>query len=79
MNLVVHLQKKAIRKYGYEMATRQAWKCGIKANLVKRVIGLFKGQIVCVVEGCRAEFSSPLNNPLHEDDKQGRYVFVGGV
>lgn len=77
MNLVVHLQKKAIRKYGYELATRQAWKCGIKANLVRRVIGLFKGQIVCVVEGCRAELSTPINNQLHDDDKQGRYVFVG--
>ena len=52
MNLVVHLQKKAIRKYGYEMATRQAWKCGIKANLVKRVIGLFKGQIVDFINPC---------------------------
>ncbi|MGR5237151.1 acyl-CoA synthetase [Vibrio alfacsensis] len=79
MNLVVHLQKKAIRKHGYEMATRQAWKCGIKANLVKRVVGIFKGQIVCVVEGCRAELSTPLNNPLHDEDKQGRYVFVGGI
>lgn len=71
MNLVVHLQKKAIRKYGYEMATRQAWKCGIKANLVKRVIGLFKGQIVCVIEGCRAEFSSPLNNPFTKMTSKG--------
>lgn len=71
MNLVVHLQKKAIRKYGYEMATRQAWKCGIKANLVKRVIGLFKGQIVCVVEGCRAEFSSPLITPFTKMTSRG--------
>ncbi len=70
MNLVVHLQKKAINKHGYEWATRQAWKCGIKANLVKRVIGIFKGQIVCVVEGCRAELSTPINNPLHDDEKQ---------
>ena len=79
MNLVVHLQKKVINKHGYEWATRQAWKCGIKANLVKRVIGIYKGQIVCVVEGCRAELTTPINNPLHDDEKQGRYVFVGGI
>lgn len=79
MNLVVHLKKQMVKKHGYEWATRQAWKCGIKANLIKRVIGVFKGQIVCIVEGCRAELSTSLNNPLHDDEKQGRYVFVGGV
>lgn len=47
MNLIVHIQK-GVRKQGYEMATRQAWRCGIKANLVKRVVGVVKGQIVCV-------------------------------
>ncbi len=69
--------EKAINKHGYEWATRQAWKCGIKANLVKRVIGIFKGQIVCVVEGCRAELSTPINNPLHDDEKQVPLRFRG--
>lgn len=71
MNLVVHLQKKAIRKYGYEMATRQAWKCGIKANLVKRVIGLFKGQIVCVVEGSEQSFLLLLITPFTKMTSRG--------
>lgn len=78
MNLIVHIQK-GVRKQGYEMATRQAWRCGIKANLVKRVVGVVKGQIVCVVEGVRAELSTPLNNPLHTDECQGRYIFIGGI
>lgn len=78
MNLLVHVHK-GVRKHGFEMATRQAWKCGIKANLVKRVIGVAKGQVVCVIEGIRPELSTLLNNPLHTEEKQGRYVFVGGV
>ncbi|MEH0667431.1 acyl-CoA synthetase [Vibrio scophthalmi] len=78
MNLIVNIQK-GVKKQGFEMATRQAWKCGVKANLVKRVIGIAKGQVVCVIEGVRPELSTPLNNPLHEEEKQGRYVFVGGI
>ncbi|MDA0149065.1 acyl-CoA synthetase [Vibrio sp. LaRot3] len=78
MNLIVNVRK-GVRKNGFEMATRQAWKCGVKANLVNRVIGVAKGQIVCVLEGVRAELSTPLNNPLHDDEKQGRYIFIGGV
>ena len=78
MNLIVNVHK-GVRKVGFEMATRQAWKCGVKANVVSRVVGIAKGQIVCVIEGCRAELSTPLNNPLHDDSKQGRYIFIGGV
>ncbi|MGD8116083.1 acyl-CoA synthetase [Vibrio sp. TRT 29B02] len=78
MNLIVNIQK-SVRKHGFEMATRQAWRCGVKANLVKRVIGVARGQIVCVVEGVRPELSTEINNALHTDDKQGRYVFVGGI
>jgi hypothetical protein len=78
VNLIVNIQKN-VRKYGFEMATRQAWKCGIKANLVKRVVGVAKGQIVCVIEGVRPELSTEINNPLHCAEKQGKYVFVGGV
>lgn len=78
MNLIVHIQK-GVRKNGFELATRQAWKCGIKANLVKRVIGVVKGQVVCVVEGVRAELSTPINNPVHDIKYQGRYMFVGGI
>ncbi len=78
MNLIVNIEK-AVRKCGFEMATRQAWKCGVKANLVQRVVGVAKGQIVCVIEGVRPELSTDLNNSLHSEDKQGRYVFVGGI
>ena len=78
MNLIVNVQR-SVRKHGFEWATRQAWKCGMKANLVQRVIGVAKGEVVCVVEGVRAELSTSMNNPLHDDHKQGRYVFVGGI
>ena len=78
MNLIVNIHKN-VRQYGFEMAPRQAWKCGIKANLVKRVIGGARGQIVCVIEGVRPELSTEINNALHNEEKQGRYVFVGGV
>ena len=70
MNLVVNIHKN-VRKHGFEMATRQAWKCGFKANLVKRVVGVAKGQIVCVIEGVRPEFSTEINNSLHSEEKQG--------
>ncbi|MGR5285855.1 acyl-CoA synthetase [Vibrio maritimus] len=77
MNLIVNVHK-GVRKLGFEWATRQAWKCGMKANLVTRVVGVAKGQIVCVIEGVRAELSTEINNPHHNDEKQGRYVFIGG-
>lgn len=78
MNLIVNVHK-GVRKLGFEWATRQAWKCGMKANLVNRVIGVARGQVVCVIDGARAELSTELNNPHHHEEKQGRYVFVGGV
>ncbi|MCG9596196.1 acyl-CoA synthetase [Vibrio sp. Isolate25] len=78
MNLIVNINRH-VREYGFEMATRQAWRCGVKANLVQRIIGVAKGQVVCVIEGVRAELSTPMNNPLHHEEIQGRYIFVGGI
>ncbi|NLS12088.1 acyl-CoA synthetase [Vibrio sp. SM6] len=77
MNLLVPIHKR-VRQQGFEMATRQAWKCGVKANVVNRVVGVVKGRIVCVIEGVRAEISTPLNNALHDEGSSGRYVFIGG-
>ena len=34
---------------------------------------------MCVVEDCRAELTTPNNNSLHDDEKQGCYVFIGGI
>lgn len=71
MNLVVHLQKKAIRKYGYEMATRQAWKCGIKANLVKRVIGLLKDKLFVWLKAVAQSFLLLLITPFTKMTSKG--------
>lgn len=71
MNLVVHLQKKAIRKYGYEMATRQAWKCGIKANLVKRVIGLLKDKLFVWLKVAEQSFLLLLITPFTKMTSRG--------
>ena len=72
MNLIVNVQK-GVRKHGFEMATRQAWRCGMKANLVKRVVGVARGQIVCVIEGVRPELSTEINNALHCEEKQDNF------
>ncbi|MET2851354.1 acyl-CoA synthetase [Vibrio owensii] len=78
LNLIVHIQK-GKEKYGYEWGTRQAWKCGEKAHRVKRVIGVVKGKIACIVDGVSAEVSTPTSNPNHDTGCEGRYVFVGGT
>lgn len=78
LNLIVHIQKgKEI--HGYEWGTRQAWKCGEKAHRVKRVIGVVKGKIACIIDGVSAEVSTPTSNPNHDTGCKGRYVFVGGT
>lgn len=77
LNLIVHIQKgKEI--HCYEWGTRQAWKCGEKAHRVKRVIGVVKGKIACIVDDVSAEISTPTSNPKHNAGCEGRYVFVGG-
>lgn len=77
MNIVVHVQE-SITRMGYEWGTRQAWKCGVKAHEVTRVIGVVNGTIVSVIDGVHAELSNTLNNPEHTESAEGRYVFLGG-
>ncbi|MGL5757616.1 hypothetical protein [Plesiomonas sp.] len=77
MNIVVHIHN-GKDKHGYEWGTRQAWKCGEKADEVTRVIGVIKGEIVCVIDGVTAQLSNVENNPKHNNDCEGRYVFLGG-
>ncbi|MBM4801157.1 acyl-CoA synthetase, partial [Vibrio parahaemolyticus] len=48
MNIVVHVHD-GVAKHGYEMGTRQAWKCGDKAHEVYRILGVIKGQVVSVI------------------------------
>ncbi|MGL4614851.1 MAG: hypothetical protein ACRCVV_13335 [Shewanella sp.] len=77
MNLVVHVHD-GIAHHGYEMGTRQAWKCGEDAHKVTRVIGVVKGKIVSIIEDVTAELSTPENNILHKSATTGRYIFLGG-
>lgn len=78
MNVVVHVQN-GVKKHGYEFGTRQAWKCGVRAHEVSRVIGVVKGKIVTILDGVSAELSNIKNNPKHNLDREGRYIFTGGV
>jgi hypothetical protein len=77
MNIIVHIHK-SIEKHGHEWATRHAWKCGEKALEVTRIIGVSKSKIVCIIDGVTAEKSTIENNPKHDDNCEGRYVFLGG-
>ncbi|EOV5436702.1 TPA: acyl-CoA synthetase [Vibrio parahaemolyticus] len=77
MNIVVHVHD-GVAKHGYEMGTRQAWKCGDKAHEVYRVLGVIKGQVVSVIEDVTAELSTFENNPEHHSGSDGRYIFLGG-
>lgn len=77
MNIIVHVHS-GIKQHGYELGTRQAWRCGSMALEVTRVIGVVKGQIVCVIDGVSAALSTVKNNPVHEEKYDGRYIFLGG-
>ncbi|MCE4937497.1 acyl-CoA synthetase [Aliivibrio fischeri] len=77
MNVIVHIHDGKV-KHGYELGTRQAWKCGDKSHEITRVIGVIKSKIVCVIDGVYAELSTPENNPAHNNDCVGRYIFLGG-
>lgn len=50
-----------------------------KAHRVKRIIGVVKGQVACIVDGVSAEISTPISNPNHDTGCEGRYVFLGGT
>lgn len=78
LNLIVHIQK-GKEKHGYEWGTRQAWKCGDKAHRVKRVIGVVKGKVACVIDGVTAQLSTPMINPNHDIGCEGRYAFLNGI
>lgn len=78
LNIVVHIHR-GKEKHGYELGTRQAWKCGEKAHRVKRIIGVIKGKVTCVIEDVTATLSTVNTNLCHSLDTEGRYIFIGGV
>lgn len=77
VNLVVHVHH-GVEEHGYDLGTRQSWRCGKRAHEVTRVIGVVKGQVVSVIDGVYAELSTPENNPAHRPLSEGRFIFLGG-
>lgn len=77
VNLIVHVHR-GVEEHGYDLGTRQSWRCGKRANDVTRVIGVIKGQVVSVIDGVYAELSTPENNPVHRIACEGRFIFLGG-
>lgn len=78
MNIVVHI-KNGKTEHGYEWGTRQAWACDVdEVSKVERVIGVIDSKIVCIIEGVKSELSTQENNPKHNKNCDGRFIFIGG-
>ncbi len=76
--LVVNLVETYSSRGAYKGAI-SAWRVSSDmANKISTVIGVYKSQIVVVIEGCQLKLSTPDVNELHDDGCDGRYFVVGG-
>ncbi|MGU5821661.1 hypothetical protein ACV1EH_20370, partial [Aeromonas caviae] len=70
--LVVNLVETYSSRGAYKGAI-SAWRVSSDmANKISTVIGVYKSQVVVVIEGCQLKLSTPDVNELHDDGCDGR-------